>query len=84
MGFYISGIYILFGTLTMFWNHYTPYDLGGIHLIFLIAYITYVAAALSAPPSFGRIFRSLLTGILSLLLYLSLAFGLSLLIVWIG
>jgi hypothetical protein len=84
VGFYMSGIYILFGTLAMLWNHFTPYDLASIHLWFLILYITLSSISFFRPLSVGTVFKSILTGFFSLLLYLVLAFGLSLLIVWIS
>lgn len=84
VGFYMSGIYILFGTLAMLWNHFTPYDFASVHLWFLILYIALASISFFRPLSFGSVLKSILTGFFSLILYLVLAFGLSLLIVWIG
>lgn len=83
IGFYMSGVYIIFGTLTMIWNHYTGFHLPSIHLLFLMAYIAISTISLFRPVSFGKIVKSLLTGGLSLLIYMILAFGLSLAIVWV-
>ena len=81
VGFFVGGIYILFGTFSMILNHFTVLNLQSLHLLFLIIYITISSISLFKSRSFGGICKSVLVGIFSLIIYMSLAFGLSIVMV---
>jgi len=82
IGFYIGGIYILFGTLSMLLNHFTGYHFQFLHLWFLVTYITLSSIALFQARSFGLIVKSILVAIFSFVIYMALAFGISFVFVW--
>lgn len=81
IGFYIGGIYILFGTLSMLWNHFTGFSFQSLHLWFLIIYIALCSISLFNRRSLGVIFKSILVAVFSFVLYMSLAFGISFVII---
>jgi len=81
IGFFIGGIYILFGTLSMILNYFTTFSLYSLHLWFLVFYIIISSISLYKSRSFATISKSILVAIFSLIIYMSLAFGLSLVIV---
>jgi hypothetical protein len=81
IGFYIGGIYILFGTLSMLWNHFTGFSFQSLHLWFLIIYIALCSISLFNSRSLGVMLKSILVAVFSFILYMSLAFGVSLVIV---
>lgn len=82
IGFYISGIYVLFGILTS-----TLLNLGvgnrSMNFIFLIVYSTIAFVSYSGVIGFKNIMKGLFAALLSLILYLISSFSLAYLIVWL-
>ncbi len=81
MGFYISGMYILFGIPLMFISKYSSFNANEIQLILLAIYILFCIGSFFKKRSFRNIVTYFFTSILSILLYISLGFGFSLWIV---
>lgn len=81
IGFYVSGVYILFSTLVMFINKFTALHLQSIQLLFLLLIIAYCSYSLFQRRRFGAFLKYLLVGLLSILLYIILGYGFSFLVV---
>ncbi|MEP5611923.1 MAG: DUF3667 domain-containing protein [Cyclobacteriaceae bacterium] len=81
MGFYLAGIYTLFGTLFMLFRVYV-YDVPNqVALIVLMGYIFYAAISLHQRKSVGALIKYFLICFLSLVLYTGLGLGFSYLMV---
>lgn len=81
IGFYISGMYILFGIPLMFISKYTSFSTNQFQLILLAIYILFCVGSFFKKRSFRNVLAYFFTSILSILLYISLGFGFSLFIV---
>jgi hypothetical protein len=80
-GFFVSGVYILFGILMMLINNYTSLHLQSIQLAFLFSFILYASYSLIQRKSIGAFLKYILVGFLSIILYIVFGFGFSYLLV---
>lgn len=77
IGFYITGIYILFGIGFMFIAHYIRPFNGSIQLLFLLLYTIYCMMNFLERRSLIGIFKIFWASLISIVLYMMLGFGLS-------
>ena len=82
IGFYISGMYILLGIITMMVSNFTDLKLNNLQLVILIIYTFYSAFSLFQSAKFGSIVKYICISLFSLILYTLLGFSLSLAIVY--
>ncbi|MCB0397197.1 MAG: DUF3667 domain-containing protein [Flavobacteriales bacterium] len=83
VGFYISGVYILAGTLEMITTVYIYPVPKAVQLGFLVAYTFISILSLHRSYKLWSIIRALLAGVFSLIFYMIFGFGVSVLIVWL-
>ncbi len=81
IGFYVAGIYILFGILFMFFQHFTGLRINQIQLIILFLYVFYTQWSLFGKVKIGYLLKYALVGVTSILFYMVFGFSVSLLIV---
>lgn len=81
IGFYITGVYILFGFCVMLFNYFTGFRNHQIQLVFLIVYVIYCEISLFKNYNFWQLLKYLLVAAFSLVLYMILGFGFSLTII---
>ncbi|MEO9872867.1 DUF3667 domain-containing protein [Ekhidna sp.] len=82
VGFYVSGIYILIGIIYMLFSVYVIFIPPQLNMVFLFLYIVYISFSFHRQKSFLAIIKYLLLSLFSILLYVILGFGFSLLRVW--
>jgi len=82
IGFYISGIYVLFGVIT---STLLTLEVGNksLNFIVLTLHSTYAFVSYAGETSFWKIGKGLFASLLALILYLIFSFSLAYLIVWI-
>lgn len=83
ISFYIIGFYTLMTTVLAFYLKFFNPELRMIPFLFLLIYILFAVASFFKSINFIVIIKAFLTGIISILLYMILGFGLSFLIVWL-
>lgn len=83
ISFYIIGFYTLMTTVLTFYLKFFNPELRMIPFLFLLIYILFAVTSFFKSINFIVIMKALLTGIISILLYIILGFGLSFLIVWL-
>jgi len=81
VGFYLAGIYTLFGTLFMLFRAYVSEIPNQVALPFLIIYLFYSAISFHQKKSVWAMIKYLLLGFFSLAIYMILAMGFSYLMV---
>lgn len=81
-GFFISGMYILFGIPQMFISKYTSFNSNQIQLIILAIYIIYCLGSLFKKKNFRNLLAYFSAAILSILLYVAIGFGFSLAVIY--
>lgn len=81
VGFYISGIYVITGIIFMLAGNYFSFQMGQYQLLLLLVIIFYSTYSLFKRINFGLSLKYLLVSVFSLMLYIGLGFGFSLLIV---
>ncbi|WP_436515363.1 DUF3667 domain-containing protein [Ekhidna sp. To15] len=81
IGFYITGIYILFTTGVMLIDNYLVATPKVMMFVFLAFYIIYSCSSFFQPKSFLEYFKYLFVAIFSIILYITAGFALSYLIV---
>ena len=77
MGFYLSGVYTLFGTIFMFFREYVYPAPNQIALLILMAYLFYAAFSLHQSKSIWSMIRYFLMCFFSLVIYTVLGLGFS-------
>ncbi|WP_420317577.1 DUF3667 domain-containing protein [Ekhidna sp.] len=81
IGFFIAGIYLIFGLLLMIYSVTISFVTPQYATIFLFIYLFYSAISFHQRLSFGSFIKYLLLSVLSIFLYILLGFGFSLFVV---
>jgi hypothetical protein len=77
IGFYVTGVYILFGIGFMLVAHYLMPMNGSIQMLFLLIYTVYVMTSFLNKQTFMGVFKVFWASLLATLLYMVLGFGFS-------
>lgn len=83
ISFFLTGVYTLLTTLNMFYIQYIDSTLQAIHIVVMLFYFVYAMLSLFPKRRIAVIIRSILAFILAFISYGFVAYGISLLIIWI-
>lgn len=83
ISFYLVGVYMMFGTVNMFYIQYVSSDFQFLAMLAMLLYFSYAMLTFIYGNKIWTVFKSIIALIIGIMFYGFSAFGISFLIVWL-